>query len=865
MHTHGFNEKSLLRHMPAIQAQKHELRMVEAAWENLSLLSSLSALTANQSTGRELDRFKQEFSSLAKDMVAGLMQEDYRQLSDTLCGKAQFCIDILVRNLFERTADIGFLASDEPFINHLRQPQQADPMAIEQRMATYRSYYSVYQGVYLFDADSQLISSSTAAGVPTVTNAAAVSQDDRRWLQAVASSDAPYIEFHGSRDFLHSSASGLLYAKRVCDDTQVLGVLCLSFRLNDEVDAIFAALREESDPIVVLAILDSSGRVIGSSDTLQLPIGHQLLDKAAGQTAAGTLRHMGRSYLAFEVTPNPFEGYSGPCWTGLAMVALDVAFGEVQREDATEGLLDEIVQHNAFLKGNLQSIPGRSRAIQSALDRSVWNGLLDIARAQKTDDTPIALSDNDLLFARTLLSEISSTARKTAGAFTAAVGQLHRVVAESMVSDAMHRAGLAMQILDRNLYERANDCRWWAHSPSLREAIEHPDGSAVERARHVLRYINSLYTVYHGIVIYDAQGRVVATSRDDWQTHVGTSLPEGWVRDSLSLLQANAYCVSPWQTDTLSPDEPTFVYAAAIRDEQDQVIGGLGVVWKAREQMEAMLKDCAALEAERDALCFTTAQVPLIVHGSAMEAADLFQARCIAEQAPSHQTLVTIGGSLYAAGWSAGIGYREYRHDDGYQHGVQVLVLRHLCVRQTGGQDNDWIQRLQRPPLGSEQRLTVGTFLAGGQWLGLPAQHIRFAAAYDGHIPVGKGPAHFCGMVQIDYQVYPVICAATLIGAKPAGGSHRQVLIIEVVGHKGSTARIALLVDNLGPILELDSASLQPAFSSQSGLVSHVVGIALQHQADAAIAEPSTRAGNPPHEKLLALLHPGSFAMSDQP
>ena len=33
-------------------------------------------------------------------------------------------------------------------------------------------------------------------------------------------------------------------------------------------------------------------------------------------------------------------------------------------------------------------------------------------------------------------------------------------------------------IMDRNLYERANDCRWWALSPVLREGLAAPAGGA---------------------------------------------------------------------------------------------------------------------------------------------------------------------------------------------------------------------------------------------------------------------------------------------------------------------------------------------------------------------------------------------------
>jgi hypothetical protein len=35
------------------------------------------------------------------------------------------------------------------------------------------------------------------------------------------------------------------------------------------------------------------------------------------------------------------------------------------------------------------------------------------------------------------------------------------------MADCLSGASLAINIMDRNLYERANDCRWWALDPVI--------------------------------------------------------------------------------------------------------------------------------------------------------------------------------------------------------------------------------------------------------------------------------------------------------------------------------------------------------------------------------------------------------------
>src|SRR5690606_40143660 len=83
------------------------------------------------------------------------------------------------------------------------------------------------------------------------------------------------------------------------------------------------------------------------------------------------------------------------------------------------------------------------------------------------------------------------------------------------MQDAEFIARLMVDLLDRNLYERANDCRGWALSPDLRAALDTQSGSTTDRARHTLQHINSIYTVYTSIVLYDLEGNVVAASRRD--------------------------------------------------------------------------------------------------------------------------------------------------------------------------------------------------------------------------------------------------------------------------------------------------------------------------------------------------------------
>ncbi|WP_275425972.1 methyl-accepting chemotaxis protein [Salinicola peritrichatus] len=78
----------------------------------------------------------------------------------------------------------------------------------------------------------------------------------------------------------------------------------------------------------------------------------------------------------------------------------------------------------------------------------------------------------------------------------------------------------AVEIIDRNLYERSCDVRWWATDSAVVAAAQMPDdgertGYAASRLATILRS----YTVYLDLWITDRQGRVIANGRPERRWH----------------------------------------------------------------------------------------------------------------------------------------------------------------------------------------------------------------------------------------------------------------------------------------------------------------------------------------------------------
>ncbi len=112
---------------------------------------------------------------------------------------------------------------------------------------------------------------------------------------------------------------------------------------------------------------------------------------------------------------------------------------------------------NTFPK-ELKDVFENSKAIQDNLTRVIWNGNIIQSKTNSTNKA----------FSRALLNEIGLTGNKA----SLSLENLNHTIISSILKDSEFLSQLAIDIMDRNLYERANDCSWWALNSDFKEALE---------------------------------------------------------------------------------------------------------------------------------------------------------------------------------------------------------------------------------------------------------------------------------------------------------------------------------------------------------------------------------------------------------
>jgi hypothetical protein len=140
----------VVRHMPEVETYRESLQTLQAVWDNLTVLGQMSG------TGTEITGMRAAFAQLTGTLLNSLATESRRKVAEDLSARAQVSIDILVRNLFERTADIGFWPPTATCVRMRRRPaggarDEEEHRRIVDRFREYVAKYSVYADILLLD------------------------------------------------------------------------------------------------------------------------------------------------------------------------------------------------------------------------------------------------------------------------------------------------------------------------------------------------------------------------------------------------------------------------------------------------------------------------------------------------------------------------------------------------------------------------------------------------------------------------------------------------------------------------------------------------------------------------------------------
>ena len=161
-----------------------------------------------------------------------------------------------------------------------------------------------------------------------------------------------------------------------------------------------------------------------------------------------------------------------------------------------------------------------------------------------------------------------------------------------------------IDIVDRNLYERSCDVRWWATDSAVVGCVTRPEQAVRDHASRRLGVILDSYTVYLDLWIADSKGNVLANGRPDQYRSVKEMnvSSENWFRKALATADGTGFAACDIARNPGLGGASVATYSTAIREKganTGRTIGVLGIFFDWEKQSQAVVDGVRLSEEER--------------------------------------------------------------------------------------------------------------------------------------------------------------------------------------------------------------------------------------------------------------------------
>lgn len=798
-----YKQKDFLTYMPDVQECNKSISDLNDQWDNIKLLSEINCPIQSKSVLPNMTKIQNGFIDLQEELIDTLVSEKLKKMEQKIISKTQVAIDILIRNLFERTADIGFLATDDDIRRFVENQDRTDSdrNLILKRMRDYVAKYSVYEDIIVLDNNYRVLANLDEQ------NEILGKQIKGPNLIKTMDGEQNFVEYFKNSKLQYGDKNSHIFSSRICREgtSQAIGLICLCFRFENEMAQIFEKLTNDYDGSV-MTIIDDTNMVIASSDENHVPTGTIVEPVESGVN--GVVYYRGSDYIAKTIATQGYQKYYGLGWKGHVMLPLHLAFRDNRNLKSIDTSVTTGLMHQAdSFSSELNEIINKTQTINGSLKRIVYNGQI-IARDDSIDAEYSRL--------KPILRAIGRIGTNTSSLFQSSVSNLFSTVVSTSLVDTSFLASLSVDIMDRNLYERANDCRWWALDSTIRRILAKDVRTTSEEKQltEILVYINDLYTVYSNLFIFDKTGTIIAVSNPNRSEDIGKMLTDTYISEVLANSKQEKYFVSPFEQTALYDHRHTYIYGASITDfnNPNRTVGGIGIVFDSEDQFRTILEESLhsdnnsfAIFADRKKMILSTTNEAYHV-GDILDLPDeLFTVA----NGKTRSEILVYENSYYSIGCACSSCYREYKNSDGYHNDVIAFVFEKMAdyAEITINKSND--KEIEQSDFAfsmTNEHKKLATFVINGQVYGLEQSYVIEALEASKTISVPGTNAVIRGAVEFNDHYYAVVDALALFDKDDPSLNTSHLLLLQL----SEDEMIAIQVEKLVSVLEINLNDIQP-------------------------------------------------------
>lgn len=260
-----------------------------------------------------------------------------------------------------------------------------------------------------------------------------------------------------------------------------------------------------------------------------------------------------------------------------------------QKETKSAFSLEKVAELTEVLAQKTETAINQIDRINGETQVLSINALIEASRAGEVGKTFSVVAEEMSKLSKKIEDTTENLRRESMGTM-AEMGEIIRKQITSIRGIRLSDLALTnIDLVDRSLYERSCDVRWWAKDNSLVNALVEKSKDTTDLASRRLGVILDSYTVYFDLVLCDSTGNIIANGRPAQYAAIGKNQGDtAWFRSGLGASSKEAFGFQAVHRCSLVNNQLSVVFSCAVQDstEEGKVLGVLGVIfnWEALAQ-----------------------------------------------------------------------------------------------------------------------------------------------------------------------------------------------------------------------------------------------------------------------------------------
>ncbi|WP_430511557.1 methyl-accepting chemotaxis protein [Pannonibacter phragmitetus] len=279
---------------------------------------------------------------------------------------------------------------------------------------------------------------------------------------------------------------------------------------------------------------------------------------------------------------------------------MDQLIADTERAPA----LSDIVERTSEVRELTTTKVGQIRDVTGRLRMLALNAMIESARAGDQGRGFLVVAQEVREISTAVEGISGALAKELAGEIEALETLTRQMALQAQGSRLTDLALNAIELIDRNLYERTCDVRWWATDSAVAGCAEKPAPEAVAYACERLGVILGAYTVYMDLWLCDLNGRVIANGRPDRYRVIGSDISSrGWFSKGKGLRSGDDYVADEITREPLLGNAQTATYLASVREggrSNGRPLGMLAIHFDWEPQAKAIVEGVRLTPQERE-------------------------------------------------------------------------------------------------------------------------------------------------------------------------------------------------------------------------------------------------------------------------